>query len=108
MNLYQTQHSFYCGIDLHAKEMYACVVDQSGRKQLHRNFKTRQSDKFFDEIAPFGTDIVVGCEPQETGRLQAASDGNLSQKPRHLDANSAGGIPEVRARLAWVFWNGSK
>ena len=54
MNLYQTQHPFYCGIDLHAKEMYACVVDQDGKKQLHRNFKTRQSDKFFEEIERFG------------------------------------------------------
>jgi len=62
MNLYQTQHAFYCGIDLHANQMYACVVDQSGENQLHRNFKTRKSDQFFQQIAPFGTDIVVGCE----------------------------------------------
>jgi len=62
MNLYQTRHPFYCGIDLHAKEMYACVVDHDGNKQLHRNFKTRQSDKFFNEIARFGTDLVIGCE----------------------------------------------
>ena len=62
MNLYQTQHQFYCGIDLHAKEMYACVVDQTGKKQLHRNFKTRQSDKFFDQIQPLGKNLVVGCE----------------------------------------------
>ena len=62
MNLYQSQHPFYCGIDLHAKQMYACVVDQSGKKQLHRNFKTRQSEKFFADIEPFGRDIVIGCE----------------------------------------------
>ena len=62
MNLYQTQHQFYCGIDLHAKQMYACVVDQAGKKHLHRNYKTRQSDKFFAEIEPFGNDIVIGCE----------------------------------------------
>ena len=62
MNLYQTQHPFYCGIDLHANQMYACVVDQAGEKQLHRNFKTRQSDKFFNDIEPFGRDIVIGCE----------------------------------------------
>ena len=62
MNLYQTQHPFYCGIDLHAKQMYACVVDQHGKKHLHRNFKTRQADKFFEEINPFGNDLVIGCE----------------------------------------------
>ena len=62
MNLYQTQHPFYCGIDLHANQMYACVVDQAGEKQLHRNFKTRQSGKFFADIEPFGNNLVVGCE----------------------------------------------
>ncbi len=62
MNLYQTRHPFYCGIDLHANQMYACVVDQDGKKHLHRNFKTRQSDKFFAAIEPFGKELVVGCE----------------------------------------------
>ena len=62
MNLYQTQHPFYCGIDLHAKQMYACVVDQAGKKQLHRNYKTRQSDKFFVDLEPFQNQVVIGCE----------------------------------------------
>ena len=62
MNLYQTQHPFYCGIDLHANEMYACVIDQSGKKLLHRNFKTRQSEKLFEQLQPYGCDVVVGCE----------------------------------------------
>ena len=29
MNFYQTQHEFYCGIDLHANQMYACIVDRT-------------------------------------------------------------------------------
>ena len=62
MNFYSQQHPFYCGIDLHANQMYACVVDQDGKKHLHRNFKTRQSEKFFADIQPFGSDIVLGCE----------------------------------------------
>ena len=36
MNLYQQQHQFYCGIDLHACKMYACIVDSDGKKQLGR------------------------------------------------------------------------
>lgn len=62
MNLYQTQHPFYCGIDLHAKQMYACVVDQNGKKLLHRNFKTQNAEKFFQQIEPFGPNIAIGCE----------------------------------------------
>jgi hypothetical protein len=30
MQLYQQQHQFYCGIDLHANAMYVCVVDAQG------------------------------------------------------------------------------
>ncbi len=67
MNLYQTQHQFYCGIDLHANQMYACVIDQSGKKRLHRNFKTRQADKFFTQIEPFDQDIVLGWSGQQVG-----------------------------------------
>ena len=62
MNFYQTQHEFYCGIDLHANQMYACIVDRTGKKQLHRNFKTRRPEKFFAQIEPFRTDLVIGCE----------------------------------------------
>lgn len=42
--------------------MYACVVDAGGKKHLHRNFKTRQADKFFEELEPFGDGLVIGCE----------------------------------------------
>lgn len=62
MKLYQTQHPFYCGIDLHANEMYACVVDQSEKKLLHRNFKTRQPEKLFEHLKPYGSEIIVGVE----------------------------------------------
>ena len=62
MNLYQTQHPFYCGIDLHAKQMYACVVDHNGKKHLHQNFKTRNAHKFFEQIEPFGPNLAIGCE----------------------------------------------
>lgn len=62
MRFYQTQHPFYCGIDLHANQMYACVIDHDGKKHLHRNYKTRNSSSFFDDIAPFGNEIAIGCE----------------------------------------------
>lgn len=62
MNLYQTQHQFYCGIDLHANKMYACIVDHDGRKRLHQNFHTRDTSTFVERINPFREDLVVGCE----------------------------------------------
>lgn len=44
MNFYMTQHELYCGIDLHAKRMYACVLDQAGQILLHRNLKTQPGE----------------------------------------------------------------
>ena len=61
MNLYQTRHPFYCGIDLHAKEMYAWVIDHEGKKSLHKNFQTRQPEKFFSQLEHYGSNVVDGC-----------------------------------------------
>jgi hypothetical protein len=30
MNFYTQQHKHYCGIDLHARSMYVCILDQTG------------------------------------------------------------------------------
>ena len=35
-----TQHPFDCGIDLHARMMYVCILDQSGEVLVHRNMQT--------------------------------------------------------------------
>ncbi len=36
MRFYKQQHKFYCGVDLHTKQMYCCIVD-SGVKRWKRN-----------------------------------------------------------------------
>ena len=30
MRFYTKQHPFYCGIDLHARTMYVCILNQDG------------------------------------------------------------------------------
>ena len=62
MNLYQSSHEFYCGVDLHANKMYACVVDSTGSKRLHHNFHTRDTGEFLRQLQPFASNLVVGCE----------------------------------------------
>jgi len=39
MKYYQTTTRFNCGIDLHARQMYVCVVDRQGKKLLHQNIQ---------------------------------------------------------------------
>lgn len=41
MRFYQSQHPFYCGVDLHAKTMHVCIVDQAGQVLVHRNLQAR-------------------------------------------------------------------
>ena len=61
MRFYTTQHPFYCGIDLHARMMYVCILDQSGEVLVHRNMKT-DPDTFLKAIAPYRQGMVVAVE----------------------------------------------
>ena len=61
MRFYTQQHQFYCGIDLHARKMYVCILNNSGKIVLHKNIKT-DPEIFFEIIFPFLPEIVVGVE----------------------------------------------
>lgn len=61
MKFYNQQHRYYCGIDLHAKKMYVCIIDNSGKVLLHRNIITDRQ-VFLKVISPFREDIVVAVE----------------------------------------------
>lgn len=61
MNVYTGVHSYYCGIDLHARTMYVCVLDSDGKTVYHKNIPCRP-DRFLQAIEPFRGDIVVGVE----------------------------------------------
>jgi predicted NBD/HSP70 family sugar kinase len=52
MRFYTEQHKFYCGIDLHARTMYLCVLNQEGEILLHRNMKAGP-EPFLQAIAQF-------------------------------------------------------
>ena len=61
MRFYTKQHKFYCGIDLHAKKMYLCILDETGEIRLHRNIKTDR-EVFLKVIQSFREDGVVAVE----------------------------------------------
>ena len=61
MRFYTDQHKFYCGIDLHARSMYLCILDQEGNTMFHRNCKTTPDD-FLRAIQPYREDVVVAVE----------------------------------------------
>lgn len=61
MDFYTKQHKHYCGIDLHARNVYVCIMNEEGKVVIHQNIKT-QPDVFKKLISPFVEDIVVAVE----------------------------------------------
>ena len=61
MRFYTKQHKAYCGIDLHARTMYVCILTQDGEIRLHRNMQARP-ETFLQAIAPSREDMVVAGE----------------------------------------------
>ena len=52
MRFYTKQHQAYGGIDLHARSMYVCILNQDGEIMLHRNMKA--SPEPLKAMAPIG------------------------------------------------------
>jgi hypothetical protein len=67
VRFYTTQHPFCCGIDLQARNMYVCILDQAGETLLHRNMKTNP-ETFLKVIAPYRDGLVVAVECMFTWR----------------------------------------
>jgi transposase len=61
MRFYTKPHKFYCGIDLHARTMYVCILNGDGEILLHRNMKAAP-EPFLKAIAPYREDLVVCVE----------------------------------------------
>jgi len=61
MRYAQVNSRYYCGIDLHSRTMYVCVMDKSGKILFQRNM---QNDfKIFKEsVKSFLPDMAVGVE----------------------------------------------
>jgi len=62
MRFYTTKHKHVCGVDLHTRSLYLCVVDHDNEQPLlHKNVRA-DPRAFLDAIAHFREDLVVGCE----------------------------------------------
>jgi transposase len=61
MRFYTNPHKFYCGIDLHARSMYVCILSHDGEILLHRNMKAAP-EPFLKAVAPYREGLVVAVE----------------------------------------------
>ena len=61
MRFYTEKHEHYCGIDLHARTMYLCVLDGDGQILLHHNLPCL-ADALLEAVAPFRRGLVIAVE----------------------------------------------
>ncbi len=61
MNFYLSTHKHYCGIDLHARSLYVCIVNQEAEVLLHKEIPARP-EALLNLITPFLEDLIIGVE----------------------------------------------
>lgn len=61
MNFYTQQHNHYGGIDLHARALSVCILNQSGTILVHKHLPPTP-EAFLRVITPYREDVVVGVE----------------------------------------------
>lgn len=62
MKFYRTTTEYNCGIDLHSRQMYMCLMDKEGNKLVHTNIQGNDWDYFLSRIKPYRDDLTVCCE----------------------------------------------
>ncbi|MBL3619575.1 MAG: IS110 family transposase [gamma proteobacterium endosymbiont of Lamellibrachia anaximandri] len=61
MKFYTKSHSHFCGIDLHARCLYVCILDASGEPCLHKKISA-SPQALMKVISPYRDDLVIGVE----------------------------------------------
>jgi transposase len=61
MRFYTQQHRFYCGIDLHARLLAICIVDQAGNV-VARTQIPADPQRLLEVLAPFRPDVAIAVE----------------------------------------------
>ena len=61
MKFYNHQHPFYCGIDLHARILYVCILDDQGNTLVHEKI-SNDSNALLELLKPYLGNIIVGVE----------------------------------------------
>lgn len=61
MRFYTETRPYYCGIDLHARTLYICIVDHNGNNLYHKEIKANP-ETLLSVLTPYLDNIVVGVE----------------------------------------------
>jgi transposase len=69
MRFYQGRHRHWCGIDLHARTMYVCILDAEGQVLVHKNLRSAPED-FLEAIEPYREGLAVAVECTHGGKAK--------------------------------------
>jgi len=61
MRFYTESHQYYCGIDLHARNLYLCLINQEGQKMLHKRLPNCR-ERLLAAVEPYRSSMVVSVE----------------------------------------------
>jgi transposase len=118
MKFYTQTHKHYCGIDLHARCLYVCILDQDGTVLVHQNIKANPQ-ALMKLVMPYQDDLVIGVEfmfPQAyvyPREMRGTRD--LMRRRMHLmrkrsellahihNTNSQYNLPEINKNLRYAF-----
>jgi transposase len=60
MRFYTGQHRFYCGVDLHARTLAVCILDDRGDIVFRRSVAASPA-AFLEAVAPYRDGLAVAC-----------------------------------------------
>ena len=60
MKFYTKRHKHYCGINLHTKTMFICIIDNKANILIHKNIPVK--GRFLELIAFYREDLIVDVE----------------------------------------------
>jgi transposase len=62
MQYYTSTTEYNCGIDLHARQMYVCLMERQGKVLVHTNVKNNDFQFFLKLVEPYKHSLTVCCE----------------------------------------------
>lgn len=62
MRFYKPHSKFYCGIDVHSRIIYICIIGENKKVLVHRKLKNMETDKLLAMLKPYKNNIVIACE----------------------------------------------
>ena len=65
MNFYQPHSKFYCGVDMHSRIIYICIIGEDKKILVHKSIRNQDTKQLLEILEPYRDNIVVSCESLE-------------------------------------------